>query len=318
MSKTAQIHLRQVEHYRLEEVEDFVRAVVDGLPAGTFGPGLKVLLKPNLLRALPPERCVTTHPVVVEAVCRVLKDAGVADIHISDSPALGSMEYAARKSGYTPLIKRYGVALTPLAQPVPFETEEGVPFLKIAGTLSHYDRIVNLPKFKSHQQMTLTLAIKNLFGCVIGKRKPVLHCLVQNDKIKFGKMLVDIARHVNPCLTIVDGIQAMQGNGPISGNPYPLHVLAGGSDMTALERVLAELVNIPPAEVYALEAARLKNFGVWDLDRIDILGVDNWRALAVSDFKRAGQVDISFNPLRVAKSIAKQIFEIGWREKVSS
>ena len=105
--------------------------------------------------------------------------------------------------------KKYGAEILPLPDPIPFENEEGVPHLKIAGCLEQYDRIINLPKVKSHCQMTMTLGIKNLFGLVIGKRKPVLHCLVKNDKIKFGKMLIDIARHVNPCLTIVDGIQAM-------------------------------------------------------------------------------------------------------------
>ena len=85
--------------------------------------------------------------------------------------------------------------------------------------------------------MTLTLSVKNLFGLVIGKRKPVLHCLVKNNKVTFGKILVDIAKQVAPSLTIIDGISAMQGNGPINGTPYPLGLLAAGQDMTALDRV---------------------------------------------------------------------------------
>ena len=201
-----------------------------------------------------------------------------------------------------------------MTDPIPFENEEGVPHLKIAGCLEQYDRIINLPKVKSHCQMTMTLGIKNLFGLVIGKRKPVLHCLVKNDKIKFGKMLIDIARHVNPCLTIVDGIQAMQGQGPLNGTPYPLGVMGASTDITALDRIFADLLNIPLDKVYALQAAKLKQFGQFDLEYMEISGPADYRSLAVEDFKQAYPLDISFDPVRLLKSFFKQFYEIGIKE----
>jgi uncharacterized protein (DUF362 family) len=199
----SKVHLQKLESYSLDRVEQFIRVSLEVIDpeASLFGPGQKVLLKPNLLRAFDPDRCVTTHPVVLEAVCRVLKDLSVSQIVISDSPALGSLSAVAEKAGYGSLGKKYGAQILPLTDPVPFENEEQVPHLKIAGCLEQYDQIINLPKVKSHCQMTMTLGIKNLFGLVIGKRKPALHCLVKNDKLKFGKMLIDIARHVDPCLT---------------------------------------------------------------------------------------------------------------------
>lgn len=316
----SKVFLRKIESYDLPQIETFVKDSVSSLAeSGTpFQSGQKVLLKPNLLRGDSPDKCITTHPAVVEAVCRMLKDSGVRQIDISDSPAMGSFKFAAQKAGYGLLTGRYGVRFVPFSNPVSLRTEENIPHLKIAGNLQDYDRIVNLPKFKSHRQMTLTLGIKNLFGCVIGKRKPVLHCLVQNDKVKFGRMLVEIARHVNPCLTIVDGIQAMQGNGPLNGEPYPLSLMASARDMTALDRVLAEIVNVPLEKVYALEAARQKKFGNCDMERIDILGVGDWRTLQVTDFRLTDfEMVITFNPLRVAKSILKQIYEIGFKETLA-
>ncbi len=314
-----QILLRKIESYDLEAVENFVResfALFDSKPS-SFQSGQKVMLKPNLLRAFMPDRCVTTHPVLLEAVCRVLKDHSIDRIDISDSPALGSLNAVAHKAGYGPLIKKYGVRFVPLANPVAFRTEENIAHLKIAGNLTHYDHIINLPKFKSHCQMTLTLSIKNLFGLVIGKRKPVLHCLVNNDKVKFGRMLVDIARHVKPTLTIVDGIQAMQGQGPANGTPYSLGVLAAGRDMTALDRVLTEIVRVPPEKVYALEAARQKEFGTHDLNAIELHGEGDLESLKVSDFQMAElPIDISFNPFRIAKSVLKQFYEIRIKEKL--
>ncbi|MBT3920956.1 MAG: DUF362 domain-containing protein [Nitrospina sp.] len=312
----SKIHLQKLENYSLDNVEQFVRSSLEVLDpkASLFSSGQKVLLKPNLLRGFKPERCVTTHPVVVEAMCRVLKDLSVSKIVISDSPALGSLTAVANQAGYGLLEKKYGAQILPLTDPISFENAEGIPHLKIAGCLNQFDRIVNLPKVKSHCQMTLTLSIKNLFGLVIGKRKPVLHCLVKNDKIKFGKMLIDIARHVNPCLTIMDGIQAMQGQGPSNGTPYPLGVIGAGTDMTALDRIFADILNIPLDQVYALQAARLKNFGQYHTEHIEVSGPADYRLFAVEDFKQACPLDISFNPFRLIKSFIKQFYEIGIKE----
>ncbi|MEE9258767.1 MAG: DUF362 domain-containing protein [Nitrospinaceae bacterium] len=316
----SKVLIRKAARYRLEETEAFVRDSVELFsgPAPLFRPGQKVLLKPNLLRGFPPERCVTTHPVVMEAVCRTLKDYSVGQIDISDSPAMGSLPAVARQAGYEPLVKRYGVRILPLSDPLPLVTEDNIAHLKIAGSIREYDHIVNLPKFKSHCQMTLTHSIKNLFGLVIGKRKPVLHCLVQNDKVKFGRMLIDIARQVNPSLTIVDGIEAMQGSGPINGTPYPLGILAAGRDLTAIDRILAEIVQVPLEQVFALTAARQKNFGNFDLENIELAGESDLESLKVPDFKLAAfPMDITFNPIRIAQSFIKQFWEIAIKEKLA-
>ena len=311
----SKVHIKKVESYSIDKIELFIHealSIIDKTES-LFSTGQKVLLKPNLLRGFSPEHCVTTHPKVVEAMCRVLKDYSIGQITISDSPALGTLQAVASKAGYDYLKNKCGVKIKPLTNPVPFYNNEGIPHLKIAGCLKEFDHIINMPKVKSHCQMGITLAIKNLFGLVIGKRKPVLHCLVKNDKIKFGKMLIDIARHVNPCLTIVDGIEAMQGQGPIHGSPYPLGVVAASTDMTALERIAAEILMFPKS--YVLEAARIKRFGNYDLEKIEISGITDLSRLTVSDFESARSRDISFNPYRVMKSFLKQIYEIEIKEK---
>jgi len=311
----SKVHIKKVESYSIDKIELFIHEALSIIDkkGSLFSTGQKVLLKPNLLRGFSPEHCVTTHPKVIEAMCRVLKDYSIGQITISDSPALGSLQAVASKAGYDYLKSKYDVKITPLTNPVPFENEEGIPHLKIAGCLRNFDHIINMPKVKSHCQMGMTLAIKNLFGLIIGKRKPVLHCLVKNDKIKFGKMLIDIAHHVNPCLTIADGIEAMQGQGPIHGSPYPLGVLAASNDMTALDRIVAEILMFP--KVYALEAARIKRFGNYDLEKIEVSGVTDISRLTVTDFESAHPRDISFNPYRVMKSFLKHIYEIGIKEK---
>jgi len=186
----SKVYIKKVKSYSITQIESFIQEALSIIDEkGTlFSKGQKVLLKPNLLRGFSPEHCVTTHPTVIEAMCRVLKDYSIGQITVSDSPALGSLKAVASKAGYDQLTRKYGVEITPLTNPVPFKNSEGIPHLKIAACLKEFDHIINMPKVKSHCQMEMTLAIKNLFGLVIGKRKPVLHCLVKNDKIKFGKM----------------------------------------------------------------------------------------------------------------------------------
>ena len=316
----SKILLRKIDSYRSDHIESFVQESVNLLEnkRQLFGPTNKILLKPNLLRGFDPEKCVTTHPALIDAVCRILKDLGINKIDISDSPAMGSLISVAKKAGYGDLSKRYGVRITPLSYPISLNTDENIPGLKIAGSIREYDSIINLPKFKSHCQMTLTLSVKNLFGLVIGKRKPVLHCLVKNDKLTFGKMLIDIAKQVAPSLTIIDGINAMQGNGPINGSPYPLGILAAGQDMTALDRVMTEIIGVPWKSIYTLEAARIKNYGQWELEQIECIGELNIDSFKVSDFKLAKfPMDITFNPFRLAKSFLKHFYEVGIKERLA-
>ncbi|QPJ65246.1 MAG: DUF362 domain-containing protein [Candidatus Nitrohelix vancouverensis] len=314
----SKVVLKKQADYDLNAIECFIRDSVDRLfpDASPFKPGDRVLLKPNLLRSATPEQCVTTHPVILEAMCRVLKDFGVRSITISDSPAMGSLNFVARQAGYEPLVKTYGAQITPLSRPTDFESLEKIPHLKIAGCLDDYDHVVNLPKVKSHRQMTVTLSIKNLFGLVIGKRKPVLHCLVQNDKVKFGRMLVEIAQKVNPTLTVVDGVQAMQGNGPMNGTPFPLGVVCAGRDQTAVDRVMTEILPVPLERMYVLTAAEQLKFGQADMAQIQLVGETDLQLLRAEDFKLADRpLDISFNPLRLAKSCFKQFVELAFKER---
>tara|TARA_B100000315_G_scaffold16036_1_gene14355 strand:+ start:52 stop:393 length:342 start_codon:yes stop_codon:yes gene_type:complete len=110
----------------------------------------------------------------------------------------------------------------------------------------------------------------------------------------------------------------MQENGPIDGSPYPLGLLAAGQDMTALDRVLSDIVCVPLNQVYVLEAARTKQFGQYDMEQIKLIGETNIESLQVSDFKLANYpVDITFNPFRVAKSLFKQFYEVRFKEKLT-
>ena len=128
----SKILLQKINTYSPDHIERFVRQSFTLLEnqRQLLSPSNKILLKPNLLRGFKPERCVTTHPALMDAVCRVLGDLGIKRIDISDSPAMGSLLKVAKKAGYGNLSKRYGVRIISLSNPITLQTEENIPGLR--------------------------------------------------------------------------------------------------------------------------------------------------------------------------------------------
>ena len=115
--------------------------------------------------------------------------------------------------------------------------------------------VINLPKLKSHVQLTVTMGVKNLFGCVPGKMKAWWHMEAGKDSARFGQMLVETARTINPNLTILDAIIGHEGNGPSGGEPKFLGILGASDDVFALDRTIVEIINVDPALIPTVAAA---------------------------------------------------------------
>jgi ferredoxin len=119
------------------------------------------------------------------------------------------------------------------------------------------DVLINLPKLKTHAQMLMTLGVKNLFGCIVGLRKPEWHFRTGVNREMFAELLVRIHNTVKPCLTIVDGILAMEGEGPgRSGTPRELGVIVGSDDAIALDIVICRMLGSTPDRSFTNRAAR--------------------------------------------------------------
>jgi uncharacterized protein (DUF362 family) len=167
------------------------------------------------------------------------------------------------------------------------------------------DAIINLPKLKAHQQLGATFAFKNMYGCVAGKEKAFWHFAKGGSYETFCRMLVGVYSHLAPTLNLIDGIVAMEGQGPISGTPKPVGVLVAGSDAASCERVCCRLVGFDPAALPILQTAAAMGFGCHDDEAIDILG-DDWRTRVCTDFRPAKQTPLRFSLWRICKSVVKQ------------
>ncbi len=232
--------------YSYDILKPVVFTMMDSIAGDMITASSRVLIKPNLLAPASPEKAIVTHPLLIKAVAEYVLDRG-ATPQISDSPAIGSFEKILKVSG----IKN---ALGPL--PVRYrEFKEstfinaGKPFNKIelASDAINADIVINLPKLKTHTQMLLTLGVKNLFGCVVGMKKPEWHFRTGIDREMFANLLVKIYQAVKPSVTIIDGILAMEGQGPgKSGIPRELGVVLGSSDTVSLDRVVCKMLDIDP------------------------------------------------------------------------
>lgn len=229
--------------------------------------GDKVLLKPNLLTARPPESCAVTHPDFVRCVARIIKDLG-AVVSVGDSPSgfgYDGQEEVYRVSGMKKMCQEEDIELKK------FEKTAQIDGIPIAAPILEADVVISLPKLKTHTFMTLTGAVKNLFGAVPGLAKPEFHNKEPKAK-DFAKILVDVYQRVKPHLNIMDGIMGMEGNGPATGEVRHIGLLLAGEDAVSIDAIFSVIAGLKPLALWTTQEAVRRNVGIADLDYIDILG----------------------------------------------
>jgi uncharacterized protein (DUF362 family)/ferredoxin len=229
-------------------------------------------LKPNLLAADPPEKCVTTHPAVFRATAEILKETGVV-LSFGDSPAMNSTERAARKAGILDAAEDLRVDLADFRNGKEVVFPEGVQVKKftIARGVMESDGLVSLPKFKTHALTTVTGAIKNQFGCIPGPLKSEFHVKLPFPD-SFAAMLVDLNRLIKPRVYIMDAIMAMDGNGPRRGRPFKMGMLLFSTDPVAMDATACRLIGLNPEAVNMIKCGKLNGLGNLEKEKIEILG----------------------------------------------
>lgn len=278
------VSLIRADSYELESLQNNIAKLLApmGGMAAIVKMGDRVLLKPNLLTGARPGKECTTRPELVYVVAQMVIDAGGKPF-LGDSPAFGTAKGVAQANGYLPWIEKLNLPIIDFHGQRYQTMGEEFNHLLLSTEAMEADIVINLPKIKSHMQLTLTMGVKNLFGCVPGKMKAWWHMEAGKDSARFGQMLVETARAINPALTIVDGIIAHEGNGPSGGEPRQLGVLGAASNVFALDLAIAHLLKVDPSIVPTIAACqRLGLCG--DLDSIDFplfqpdeLQIDDWR-----------------------------------------
>jgi uncharacterized protein (DUF362 family) len=269
-------------------------------------PGDRVLLKPNLLTGARPGKEATTRPEIVYCLTQMIREVGGKPF-MGDSPAFGSAKGVAIASGYAPVLDELMLPIVNF-QGKRYQTiDEDFSHLLLSKEAMEADVVINLPKLKSHVQLTLTMGVKNLFGCVPGKMKAWWHMEAGKDSDRFGTMLVETARAIAPNLTILDGIIGHEGNGPSGGEPRQLGVLAASANVFALDRTMVEIVNADPSQIPTIAASQ--KLGLCpELEEI-AFPLRSPQELQILDWKLPENLmPIDFGAPRVLKSTFKHLY----------
>ncbi len=210
----------------------------------------KVLLKPNLVRKAELSRAVVTHPAVMGAVARLLREAGVKQITAGDSCGFGEARAAAAEVGMDKTLEKYGIPVLDFTGAGLTAYEAGIQTKSfyLSKEVLEADAVINICKMKTHALERITGAVKNMYGCIHGLHKAKGHTQYPNAD-SFARMLIDLNQFVKPRLFIMDGIIAMEGNGPTSGDPVPMNLLLLSTDPVALDSVYCRLIGLSPEMV---------------------------------------------------------------------
>lgn len=235
-------------------------------------PGQRVLLKPNMLAGKGADAAVTTHPEIVRAVIELAQSAG-GIVSVGDSPGVGSPQLVAQRCGILSVIEETGATFAPFTESIRVTPRSGtIHHFDLARDIVEAEVIINLPKLKTHQMMGMTGAVKNLFGAIVGLRKAHVHLQAGADKGSFALLLLELAEEIRPALTIVDGVLAMEGDGPGSGEPIQLGVLLAGIEPMAVDVVAAELTGLAPESIWTWVVARRSGRPWTSLHDIELCG----------------------------------------------
>jgi len=286
ISNSSKVALIKCKDYDLDKVRQAVQRGI-GLLGGVTAfakEGEKILLKPNLLVADRPDKCTTTHPLVFRAVAEVFQRQNL-ELYYGDSPAIGSMKRLVKQTGIKEIADSLDIRWSN------FQEGEMVSFpeallakqLYLAKGASAADGIVSIGKMKTHGFTRITGAVKNQFGCIPGLRKAEFHVKMP-DVYDFSKVLVDINRFLKPRLYILDGIIAMEGNGPRGGEPFNMKVMLFSTDPVALDAVCCRLIDMNPEYVPTAKIGRDSGLGTYIPEEIEIVG-DGLAELKNSEFK---------------------------------
>jgi|LGOV01.1.fsa_nt_gb uncharacterized protein (DUF362 family)/Pyruvate/2-oxoacid:ferredoxin oxidoreductase delta subunit len=274
--------------------------------------GDRVLLKTNLLMKKIPEEATTTNPVFVQALADILISKG-AEVIIGDSPGGPFMESRMKNiyksTGMEDAAEKSGASLNFNLASYYTEFENAILLNKVILTdmINDVDKIINLPKLKTHGFAVYTGAVKNLFGLIPGTIKAEYH--VKMPEIgDFSNALIDICESIKPILHIMDGITGMEGAGPSAGSPRDIGIIIASENPYDLDKTACDIIGLKVQDVPSLRKAVERGLSSDSMEDVDIAG-DNIEEFRINDFVMPPSSGDTFRsiPKPVIKFLVKRL-----------
>ena len=238
-------------------------------------PGMRVVIKANLVSAMKPEKAATTHPALLAALTRMLRERG-ANVVIGDSPggtfAAPHLNAVYRVCGLSEA-EAAGAELNRDFSQKEADLPEAhtARHITYTGYLDGADAIISFCKLKSHGMLSLSAATKNLFGAIPGIIKPEYHYRYP-DPMDFADMLIDLNEFFRPKLYLVDAVQTMEGNGPTAGTPKYMGALLAGTNPHKIDLLCAKLIGLEAKNVPTLRAAQERGLTPASAEELEVSG----------------------------------------------
>ena len=263
----------------------------------------KILLKPNLLKRAEVEKAVITHPVVVGAFARILRENGYEQIILADSCGHGTTQAVIRGTGMDTYLEKYQIPAIDYSEGIKVDYPQGIQAKEfiLPKELLEQNCVISLSKMKTHALERITGAVKNSYGFVYGFHKAKGHTQYPSAD-SFARMLIDLNKCVAPKLYVMDGIVAMEGNGPGSGDPVQMNVMLMSTDPVALDSVFSRLVYLKPEMVPTNYHGEKMGLGTWKEEEITLLTPDGEISMSEA-VKRYGNPQFNVDRTEVRKNI---------------
>lgn len=246
------VSIQKAERYDEALLDRAIAAHFEALGvADDLTPGMKVLIKPNLLTGRDPSMAVTTHPALLRAIAKWLRANGIEHITLADSPGGLYTPAALRKVYAACKLASLSDVLT-LNEDCTSGEKNGFNLLT---PVLEADYIINCAKLKTHGLTVMSAGVKNLFGCIPGLQKPEWHAR-RSTLDGFCDMLIDLCETVKPNLTLIDAIDCMEGNGPGGGTVRFMGCTLCSRSPYAADEAGAQLMGLPSRMAPIIQAAR--------------------------------------------------------------
>jgi uncharacterized protein (DUF362 family) len=275
-----------------DNIEASVRRVVELAGGLQIKEGMRVVIKPNVCNAKNPQGMVLTDFAIVEAAVKMTREKGCEPLVVESDNIADTADKRVRDSGLMAKLEEWGVKFLNLS------VDEGIPH-RVAGTeimipktMLEADYVLNLAKMKTCAHTTVTLGIKNLYGCFQEAKKSRLHK-------RLDEVLPYLAKTIRTDMTVIDGMTCMEGNGPVVGNPCRMGVIVAGSDVVAVDSFCCGLMGFKPEEIGHVANTAL--LGVGQLNGYEVVG-DPWEGFACR-FERPYSVKATFKSLGTLRDV---------------
>lgn len=261
--------MEPVSLVHVENVEKAVRESIDLIGGLRLDPGVKVVIKPNICNGKNPDGMVITDFRIIKAVVDLIRENGNDLVIVESDNISGTAEKRMMDSGLMRLLDEWGVEFLNLSYDDYQEYPVANTVLRIPQTVLDADYFINLPKIKTCAHTLVTLGIKNLYGVFQRKQKDKLHS-------KLDTILSFLAEHIRNDLIIVDGINCMEGNGPVIGNHLCMNMVLAGRNLVSVDSVCSWLMGYNPVDIPHIALCASNGLGPIEPESIQVIGED-WR-----------------------------------------